>query len=39
MLELSKQIIYNKIEQCLVGILRDFHYWEACEIKKCKDVE
>ena len=28
MLKLSKQVIYNKIEQCLIGI----HCQEACEI-------
>ena len=32
MLELSKQIIYNKIKQCLIGIPSDFCCWEACEI-------
>ena len=32
MLKLSKQVIYNRIEQCLIGIPSDFHCWEACEI-------
>ena len=32
MLELSKKIIYNKNEQCLIGILSDFCHQEACEI-------
>ena len=32
MLQLSKQVIYNKIEQCLISIPSDFHHREACEI-------
>ena len=32
MLRLSEQVIYNKIEQCLIGILSDFHCQEAYEI-------
>ena len=32
MLRLSEQVIYNKIEQCLVGIPSDFHHQEACEV-------
>ena len=32
MLKLSKQVIYNKIEQCLISILSDFHRQKACEI-------
>ena len=32
MLKLSKQVIYNKIEQCLIGIPSDFCHQEACEI-------
>ena len=32
MLKLSKQVIYNKIKQYLIGIPSDFHHWEACEI-------
>ena len=39
MLELSNHIIYNKIEQCLIGILSDWYCREACEIKKCKNTE
>ena len=32
MLKLSKQVIYNKIEQCLVSIPSDICCWEAYEI-------
>ena len=32
MLELSKQIIYNKIEQCLIGMPSDVCRQKACEI-------
>ena len=33
MLKLSKQVNYNKIEQCLISILGDFfRHREACEI-------
>ena len=39
MLELSEQIIYKKIEQCLIDIPIDIWWWEACEISKCKNAE
>ena len=32
MLKLSKQVVYNKIKQCLISILSDFCHQEACEI-------
>ena len=32
MLKLSKQVIYNKIEQSLISIPSDFCRQEACEI-------
>ena len=39
MIKLSNQVVYNKIEQCLIGILSDCYHREACEIKKCKNAE
>ena len=33
MLKLSKQVIYNKIGQCSIGVPSDFCCREACEIK------
>ena len=32
MLKLSKQVIYNKIEQCLISILSDICHWGAYDI-------
>ena len=32
MLRLSEQVVYNKIEQCLISIPSDFYHQEACKI-------
>ena len=39
MLDQSNGINYNKIEQCLIGLLSDYYWQEACEISKCKNME
>ena len=39
MLEQNDYINYNKIEQCLIGILGDCYRQDAFEINKCKNVE
>ena len=39
MVKRGNDIIYNKIEQGLNGILGDCYRREACEIKICKCLE
>ena len=34
---LSKQVIYNKIKQCLISILSDLCHREACEIMNAEE--